>query len=216
VRRELDEKWRMCGMGGVPLWGWLMNPNIGKVKDEEGRLEVVRCANWAVRKMMKMKVGGCGGGRGVDVEVEEAGEDTDSKARGCRGGRRAMRAGGGGEVCYLGQKVNVGEMRRCAAEVGDARVRRELESLLRKLSSSNLLKVEYGRARQGEGRWYARGSAQLQSCKRETRKAALRGMGWEVDLLAQSCFSDSAACKGRENRGVEEEVARVGGVCEEH
>ncbi len=81
------------------------------------------------------------------------------------------------------QKVNVTEMRARMEAEGDARVRKELEGILRKQARS-VLSVEYGRARQGEGRWYARGCAQLQSCKRETRKAALCGVGWEVDLRA--------------------------------
>ena len=56
VRQKLDEKWGKCGMRGVPLWGWLMNPNVGRVADEKSRIEAVRCANWAIRTMMRMKV----------------------------------------------------------------------------------------------------------------------------------------------------------------
>ena len=46
------------------------------------------------------------------------------------------------------------------------------------------LRVEYRRKKRGEGRWYATGKAQLQSCKRTVREAALRGLVWEVDLRA--------------------------------
>ena len=86
-------------------------------------------------------------------------------------------------MCFFAQKVDEMEMRKEAASTKDGRVKLELERLLQK-QSGGVLWVEYGRARGGEGRWYARGSAQLQSCKRETRHAALRGVGWEVDLRA--------------------------------
>ena len=193
VRQKLDEKWGKCGMRGVPLWGWLMNPNVGRVADEKSRIEAVRCANWAIRTMMRMKVakeevhpggddgrveGSCGETGGKLDELPDPGNE-----RGTRGGRRAKKSPEGGEVCFLAQKVDEMDMRKEAASTKDGRVKLELERLLQK-QSGGVLWVEYGRARGGEGRWYARGNAQLQSCKRETRHAALRGVGWEVDLRA--------------------------------
>ena len=178
VRQKLDEKWGKCGMGGVPLWGWLMNPNVGRVADEKSRIEAVRCANWAIRTMMRMKVakeevhpggdagraeGSCGETGGKLDELPDPGNE-----RGTRGGRRAKKSPEGGEVCFLAQKVDEMEMRKEAASTKDGRVKLELERLLQK-QSGGVLWVEYGRARGGEGRWYARGNAQLQSCKRETR-----------------------------------------------
>ena len=188
TRRELDRKWGECGMGGVQLWGWLMNPGIGRAENEESRMRAVRCANWAVKQMMRLKDegGGCDGEDEREVDAEGKPDNPAgglAKQRGSRGGSRAKKSLGEGEVCFLEQKVNVTEIRARMEAEGDARVRKELEGILRKQARS-VLSVEYGRARQGEGRWYARGCAQLQSCKRETRKAALCGVGWEVDLRA--------------------------------
>ncbi len=72
TRRELDRKWGECGMGGVQLWGWLMNPGIGRAENEESRMRAVRCANWAVKQMMRLKDegGGCDGEDEREVDAE--------------------------------------------------------------------------------------------------------------------------------------------------
>ena len=49
-------------------------------------------------------------------------------------------------------------------------------------SDSDIVSVVY--ARQYAGRWYARGTAQLQNCKKSIRARALQGMGFGLDICA--------------------------------
>ena len=89
----------------------------------------------------------------------------------------------GGEVRTVAQQVNVEELSRAMAAETKEGPKASMAAILAKQREGKL-KVEYRRKKAGEGRWYATGRAQLQSCKREVRTAALKGMGWEVDLRA--------------------------------
>ena len=81
------------------------------------------------------------------------------------------------------QKINVEELRKAKEAEKDATARACIEAILARQRNGEL-RVEHRRKKAGEGRWYATARAQLQSCKREIRAAALRGMGWEIDLRA--------------------------------
>ena len=83
----------------------------------------------------------------------------------------------------LAQKVNATELSKALEAEQDERTKASIEALIAKQRNGTLT-VEYRRKQKGEGRWYATGRAQLQSCKREVRTAALKGLGWEVDLRA--------------------------------
>ena len=83
----------------------------------------------------------------------------------------------------MAQRVNVTELSEALEAEQDERAKASIEAILAK-QRNGTLRVEYRRKKRGEGRWYATGKAQLQSCKRTVREAALRGLVWEVDLRA--------------------------------
>ena len=114
-------------------------------------------------------------------EGEEEEEEETSKPRRGRGG--GVRGWSGGEVRTVVQQINVAELSRAIPIEKDKGAKASMAAILAKQRGGKL-KVEYRRKKAGEGRWYATGRAQLQSCKREVRAAALKGMGWEVDLRA--------------------------------
>jgi len=114
-------------------------------------------------------------------EGEEEEEEETSKPRRGRGG--GVRGWSGGEVRTVVQQINVAELSRAIPIEKDKGAKASMAAILAKQRGGKL-KVEYRRKKAGEGRWYATGRAQLQSCKREVRGAALKGMGWEVDLRA--------------------------------
>ena len=81
------------------------------------------------------------------------------------------------------QEINVAELSKLLEAEKDDWTRASIEAILAK-QRNGWLRVEYRRKTKGQGRWYATGRAQLQSCKRTVRVAALRGLAWEVDLRA--------------------------------
>ena len=61
------------------------------------------------------------------------------------------------------------------------RDKRMIEAILSE-GEGGYLSVEY--RRKDAGRWYAKGRAQLQNCKKQIRSRALKGMGYSIDLGA--------------------------------
>ncbi len=82
-----------------------------------------------------------------------------------------------------GPEINVAELRVLVDETMNNHERRVGGAVLRAARGGRLT-VEYRRATHGGGRWYARSAAQLQSCARSVRNAALRGVGIEIDMRA--------------------------------
>ena len=88
-----------------------------------------------------------------------------------------------GEARTGAQKINVEELSKALETEKEERTRAVIAAILAR-QRNGTLRVEYRRKARGEGRWYATGRAQLQSCKRAVKEAALRGLAWEVDLRA--------------------------------
>ena len=107
------------------------------------------------------------------------------------------------------QKINVEELRKAKEAEKDATARACIEAILARQRNGEL-RVEHRRKKAGEGRWYATTRAQLQSCKREIRAAALRGMGWEIDLRASYPMIVMGLMKDMARSG--ERMARVGAI----
>ena len=117
--------------------------------------------------------------RGPGEEEEESREGRKSR-RGRGGGVKGV---SGEETRTVAQKVNVDELNKALETEQEDRTKAVIEAILAR-QRNGTLRVEYRRKKRGEGRWYATGRAQLQSCKRTVREAALRGLAWEVDLRA--------------------------------
>ena len=113
--------------------------------------------------------------------TEEDEKEEPSRPRRGRGG--GVRNRTEGEVRTVVQHINEEELSRAIAVEKNEEAKASMAAILAKQRDGRL-KVEYRRKKKGEGRWYATGRAQLQSCKREVRAVALKGMGWEVDLRA--------------------------------
>ena len=111
---------------------------------------------------------------------KEEEEETSKPRRGRGGGVKMAKSG---EVRTVVQHINEAELSRAIAVEKNDGARASMAAILAK-QRNGTLKVEYRPKKAGEGRWYATGRAQLQSCRREVRAAALKGMGWEIDLRA--------------------------------
>ena len=108
------------------------------------------------------------------------------------------------EERVIHQEINIEELRSLVHEPSGWSSR-DLSTVDRILKESvdGVLSVVY--ARDYEGRWYARGSAQLQSCKKQIRERALKGKGFSLDI----CASYPAIMSGL----ISEVVRKRGAVC---
>ena len=117
------------------------------------------------------------------IQSDRTDEESAEKVKSRRGRGGGVSRTSEGETKTLAQKINVAELSKALETEQDERTKASIAALIAKQRDGTLL-VEYRRKKKGEGRWYATGKAQLQSCKREVRGTALRGLGWEVDLRA--------------------------------
>ena len=83
----------------------------------------------------------------------------------------------------MAQKINLEELQDLAQN-GQKERDRELAADVIRASRGGRINVTYVRQTKGEGRWYAKGRAQLQSCSKGVRTAALKGVGFEIDIRA--------------------------------
>ena len=120
-------------------------------------------------------------GQNASQRILDGGGEEKAKSR--RGKGKGVKGAGSGETRTVAQKINVTELSKALETEQDEQVKASIQAILTR-QRNGTLRVEYRRKTKGQGRWYATGRAQLQSCKREVRAAALKGLGWEVDLRA--------------------------------
>ena len=190
-RSGLLDEWTKRGWAGTSVWTAVMDPSRLKARSVEDRQWVIRTLNATIGRLMRVKAGGATRRVGDDDSdtdsVWRTTQDTDvgpsERPRGTRGGTRTRTCGSEGEICHLVQTINVAELRVLVDETMNNHERRVGGAVLRAARGGRLT-VEYRRATHGGGRWYARSAAQLQSCARSVRNAALRGVGIEIDMRA--------------------------------
>ena len=87
------------------------------------------------------------------------------------------------EERVLHQEINIPELNSVLQDPAGWSTR-DVKTIQNLVSAAQhgILSVVY--SRNYDGRWYARGSAQLQNCKKEIRAKALKGKGYGLDVCA--------------------------------
>ena len=146
-------------------------------------------------------------GQDAGRRIEADGEEEKAKSR--RGRGKGVKKTSSGETRTVTQKINVTELSKLLDKEQDEGTKASIQAILARQRNGTLW-VEYKRKTKGEGRWYATGRAQLQSCKREVRNAALKGLAWGIDLRASFPMIVLGLMKDMARRG--EAAAQTGAV----